>query len=334
VKIFNVIVVGCGRIGKMHVENLLAYFPNVTVQAIVDDNVDSEWAKSLGIPNILQSDQLDAALSDPSIDAVIIAASSSEHVNLIQRVAQAGKNMFCEKPIGFTPETIQVAINAVEQAGVILQVGFNRRFDPDFSRIQQTVAHGEVGLPHIVKITNRDPRRPDLKFIPRSGGLFLDFNVHDFDTARFVTQQEVKEVFVMGAVLVDPKIGELGDIDTATISLKMDKGTFCIIDTSREAVYGYDQRLEVFGSEGSIAADNETETRTQLSTADAVFSETCLYSFVERYQEAYRLQFEAFFATLAAKSSAVVGANDAKQAVAIAVAASESLRTNRPVSLK
>lgn len=326
-------IIGCGRIGKMHVENILKNFPAVTIKAVVDSEINQAWTKERNIQHVYSKEEIDKVLQDKEIEAVLIAASSSEHVTLIKKAAAAGKHIFCEKPIAFTPDNIQQAIDAVQQAGVKLQVGFNRRFDPEFSRVKEVVASGAIGKPHVIKITNRDPKRPDTKFIPRSGGLFLDFNVHDFDAARFVTDSEVLEVFAMAAVLVDPKIGELNDVDTAIITLKMESGAYCIIDSSREALYGYDQRLEVFAAEGNIIANNITHTRTRLATADGIVREKPLYSFVERYADAYRLQLGAFFKALELNQPTAVDAQDAKCAVAIAVAANKSIQSNRPVTL-
>jgi len=214
-KALTLAVIGCGRIGKMHVDNVLQDFPAVTIKAVVDSTLDHAWAKERHIQHVYAKEEINQVLQDKAIDAVIIAASSSAHVDLIKKSAAAGKHIFCEKPIAFTTEDIQQAIDAVQQAGVTMQVGFNRRFDPEFMRVKEVVAAGGVGQPHLIKITNRDPKRPDIKFIPRSGGLFLDFNVHDFDMARYVTDSEVMEVYAMAAVLVDPKIAELNALSLA-----------------------------------------------------------------------------------------------------------------------
>ena len=331
-KKLHLAVIGCGRIGKMHVDKLLTGFPHVTVKAIVDSQLDRSWAQSRNIP-LFNKQQLDKVLADDAIQAVIIAASSSDHVELIKQAAQAGKHIYCEKPIAFTPEDIQMAIDAVNQAGVKLQVGYNRRFDADFLKVKRAVATGKIGQPHIIKITNRDPKRPDLDFILRSGGLFLDFNVHDFDMARFITDSEVKNVYAMGANLVDPKIGECGDIDTAVISLTMKNAAMCVIDVSREALYDYDQRLEVFGNKGCIAAENTTPTRTILATNAGVISEKPHYSFVERFKDAYLKQFEAFFAAVLQDKPVLVSDDDALKAITIALAAKQSYQTNKPVEV-
>ena len=331
--IINLAVIGCGRIGKMHVDNIICDFPNVAIKAIVDDNVDPDWIQHHKLKAYAKN-ELDQVLSTPEINTVLIAASSQEHLNLIKKAAQYGKHIFCEKPIAFTPEEVQEAIDVVEKAGVKLQVGFNRRFDPEFKQVKKTLVEGKIGKPHIIKVTNRDPKRPDLNFIPRSGGLFLDFNVHDFDMIRYLTNDEVDEIFAMGVSLVDPKIAELNDVDTAIITVKMKQGTICIIDVSREALYGYDQRLEVFASEGCIMAPNISDTNTELATEQGVKKEKPLYSFVERYAQAYRDQFREFFDYIQSDNKpSPVDANDAKKAVGMAIAAKESMEKNRPIKL-
>lgn len=326
-------VLGCGRIGKMHVDLIRRYYPSVNIKSIVDSQLDPHWAKERNL-SVFPKENIDQVLNDDEINTVLIAASSSEHVNLIKLAAEKGKHIFCEKPIAFSPEEIQEAIDAVKIAKVKIQVGFNRRFDPEFSRVKSTVTEGKIGNVHIIRITNRDPKRPDLNFIPRSGGLFLDFNIHDIDTARFVSGAEVDEVFAMGANLVDAEIGKLGDIDTCVISLKMSNGALCVIDSSREAQYGYDQRLEVFGSKGSVLAQNVSATRTQLSLAEGIIAEKPHYSFVERYQDAYREQFGEFFDALLNGKEPMVNANDTKKAVEIALAAKRSFELQQPIKLE
>ncbi|MDZ7260920.1 MAG: Gfo/Idh/MocA family oxidoreductase, partial [candidate division KSB1 bacterium] len=255
------------------------------------------------------------------------------HVNLIKATAQTRKHIFCEKPIAFKPEVVNEAIEAVTAAGVMLQVGFNRRFDPDFRRVREVVQSGKIGTPHIIKITNRDPVRPSLDFIPQSGGLFMDFSIHDFDTLRFVSGSEVEEIYAAGAALIDPEIEKLGDIDTALITLKLTSGALCIIDLSRETNYGYDQQLEVFGSKGSIVARNTTPTNTMLSTADGVFTDKPHYSFVERYREGFIAELQEFFTCVREGKVPPVTGEDAVAAVKIAQAAELSFRQNKPVRI-
>lgn len=325
-------MLGAGRIGKMHAENILVNFPQVDLKAVVDLKLDFEWAEKVGIP--IRSQEITAITDDPKIDAVVITTPSNTHVEMIKVMAGAGKNIFCEKPIAFDPDLIRQANKAVEKAGVILQVGFNRRFDPDFLKVRNAVESGTIGHPHIINITSRDPKRPNLKFIPGSGGLFMDFCVHDFDMIRFLTGYEVEEIYARGANLVDPKIREFGDIDTAVLTLKLSGGAIGIINVCRETNYGYDQQLEVFGSNGSISAQNRRPTSVKLSCKDGVFLDQPFYSFIERYKEAYIAEINEFIKCLEADEKPSVDGHDALEAVLIAVAAQKSLILNQPVSLK
>lgn len=325
-------LIGAGRIGRMHGKNIISSIPDVFLKGVADPKLDEGWAENMGIPVCCRDASI--LLGDPEIEAVVIAASSTAHVSLIRSAAEAGKDIFCEKPVGFEPAAVEKAIAATEKSRVKLQVGFNRRFDPDFRRVHETVRSGQIGTTHIVKITNRDPVRPNLDFIPESGGLFIDFCIHDFDTARFVSSSEVEEVFAMGAALIDPEIEKVGDIDTALITLRMKNGTLCIIDNSRETHYGYDQQLEVFGSKGSIRAGNTTPTKTVLSTVEGVFTDKPHYSFVERYRGAFISELKEFSACVREQKEPTVTGKDALTAVRIAVAAERSHKQNRPVRLE
>ncbi len=330
-KKINIGLIGAGRIGKMHAENILTNFPFVNLKAVVDIKLDFAWAEKVGIP--VRSQEITAISDDPKIDAVVITTPSNTHVQMIEVMAEAGKHIFCEKPIAFEPDMIRQAIAAVEKAGVILQVGFNRRFDPDFLKVRQAVESGVIGEPHIINMTNRDPKRPALEFIPGSGGLFMDFCIHDYDMIRFLTGSEVEEIYVRGANLVDPKIGELGDIDTALLTLKLYSGAIGIINVCRETNYGYDQQVEVLGSKGSILAQNRRPTSVVLSRKDGVFMDQPLYSFIERYKQAYIAELYGFINCLEDGGKPTVDGHDALNAVLIAVAAQQSLKLNQPVSL-
>ena len=189
------------------------------------------------------------------MDAVIICSSTDTHSKIIEEAAAHGKHIFCEKPIDLDLKKIENALKAVDKAKVTLQVGFNRRFDPNFKKIRESILEGKIGTPQIVRITSRDPSPPPLEYVKVSGGIFLDMTIHDFDMARFIAGEEVDEVFVHGANLIDPAIKKAGDIDTAVVSMKYKSGALCTIDNSRKAVYGYDQRLEVFGSKGCLISE-------------------------------------------------------------------------------
>ncbi|MFC1543173.1 inositol 2-dehydrogenase [Candidatus Neomarinimicrobiota bacterium] len=324
-------LIGAGRIGRMHAENIISHLPDVFLKAVADPKLDDGWAEKIGI-QVCSLDER-TLLDDPEIEAVVIAASSTAHVDLVCAAAQAGKQIFCEKPIAFKPEAINKTISAVKSAGVRFQVGFNRRFDPDFVTVKKALASGKIGTPHIIRVTNRDPIRPDPAYIPDSGGLFMDFSVHDFDMARFMSGSEVEEVYAAGAALIDPEVERLGDIDTALITLKLTDGALCIIDLSRETNYGYDQQVEVFGSKGSISARNITPTNTVWCTAGGVFTDKPHYSFVERYEAAYIAELRAFFTNVRDQTPTPVSGEDALAAVSIARAAQQSYEQNRPVKV-
>ena len=211
-----------------------------------------------------------AILDRKEIQAVIICSSTDTHAQFISEAAEAGKHIFCEKPIALDLAKIDQALTSVERSGVKLQIGFNRRFDPNFKHVQEQVAAGQVGMPHLLHIISRDPAPPPLAYLKTSGGLFLDMTIHDFDMARYLLGGEVEEVYAAGAVLVDPAIGHADDIDTALITLRFANGALGSIDNSRQAVYGYDQRVEVFGSAGSIVVTNDRPHRAELSDASGV----------------------------------------------------------------
>jgi myo-inositol 2-dehydrogenase/D-chiro-inositol 1-dehydrogenase len=328
----TVAVIGIGRIGKMHTENLLRAVPDVRVKALVSRRqVDPAWADALGIP--VRSTNVDKILNDPEIEGVVITAPSGLHVELIQRAAAAGKHIFCEKPVAFEPERIRQAHAAAAAAAVKLQVGFNRRFDPGILKMWQAVQAGEVGEIHQLRVTNRDPKAPPIEFVKRSGGLFFDFAIHDFDTVRFLSGSEIVELFAAGAVLVDPEIGKAGDVDTAVITARLASGALAVIDCSRQTNYGYDQRFEVFGSKGSIVVDNLTPTTVVSSSTAGVVADKPYENFVGRYRDAFIVELAAFVACVRDDAPVPVGAPDALAAVRAAVAAKASHEMKRPVRL-
>ncbi len=290
----NVGLIGGGRIGKIHARNIVSHVPHAHVARIVDiaPAAVKEWAGGLGIAEV-SADARDI-LDDPAIDAVIICSSTTTHADLVVAAAEKGKHVFCEKPLDLTPQGARRAIAAAEKAGVRLQVGFNRRFDHNFARIGALVKNGSVGRPHIVRITSRDPAPPPPAYVKVSGGIFLDMTIHDFDMARFLSGAEVTEVYARGAVLVDPAIGAAGDVDTAIVVLTFDNGCLGVIDNSRSAAYGYDQRVEVFGSLGSASCANDTPTSVALATRESVAGDTPLYFFLERYRQAFIDEMTAF----------------------------------------
>ncbi|OFV79612.1 MAG: inositol 2-dehydrogenase [Acidobacteria bacterium RBG_13_68_16] len=324
-------VIGIGRIGRMHTENLVHAVPNARVKAVASPRLDKAWAENLGIP--VRATDVDVVLNDPEIEAVVITAPSGKHVELIRRAAAARKHIFCEKPVAFEPQAIQQAQAAVDAAGVKLQVGFNRRFDPSLLQMWLAVRGGKVGEIHQLRVTNRDPKAPPVDFVKRSGGLFFDFAIHDFDTVRFLSGSEIVELFAVGAVLVDPEIGKAGDVDTAVITLRLANGALGVIDCSRQTNYGYDQRFEVFGSKGSTFVDNTTATTVVSSSKRGVVADKPHETFVERYREAFVAELAAFVASVREGLPVRVSVEDALAAVRAAGAARTSHLEHRPVLL-
>lgn len=323
---------GLGRIGKAHLNNLVYRIPEVQVVAVADVDPGTEnLAEKYGIPAFYRD--FKNVLQHKEIEAVIICSPTPTHLAFIELAAKAGKHIFCEKPLEMTLDKIQQIEQIVQETGVKLQVGFNRRFDSDFIRIKKGVVEGEIGDPHILKITSRDPGPPPLDYLKISGGLFLDMTIHDFDMARFMVGSEVTEVYAQGAVRVDEQIGAVGDIDTAIVQLTFANGTFAIIDNSRKSVYGYDQRLEIFGSEGMSLNTNHYSTTHQLFNERGPSREPALHFFMERYANSYLEEMKAFANSIREGTPVPVNSHDAKKATQIAVAALQSLREHRPVQI-
>ena len=327
-------VIGAGRIGKLHTENLVKFVPQAKVVAVADVFADKikEWAEDLGIEKVY-SDYHDI-LADKEIDAVIICSPTNTHSKITVEAANAGKHIFCEKPIDYDLSKIDEALTAVRKAGVKFQVGFNRRFDHNFRAVRQAVASGKIGDVNIVKITSRDPNPPSIDYVKVSGGLFLDMAIHDFDMARYLSGSEVEEVYASGAVLVDKAIGEAGDIDTAIVTLKFSNGALGVIDNSRKAAYGYDQRVEVFGSKGCVTVKNDTDDSTEISTEESVTTLKPKYFFLERYKDSFIDEMNCFFDSVVNGAEIKVGAADGLNAVKVALAAKKSLEMGRPVKIE
>ncbi len=324
-------IIGAGRIGKLHADNLLSRVDGARLKAITDPFLDEDWAVSRNIPLTGKDHRI--LLDDPEIDAILIGSPSAEHAPQMIECAEAGKHIFCEKPIALDPEIIRNALAEVDKSGVKLQVGFNRRFDPNFAAVQQQVASGALGAPHIIRITSRDPAPPPAEYVAGSGGMFLDMTIHDFDMARFLSGSEVSEVHAYGTVLVDPGIGKAGDIDTAVISLKFANGALGIIENSRKAVYGYDQRVEVFGAKGVAMADNNTPTSMIVLNESGTIRDKPLYFFLERYKTAFVSEMQAFVDAIREDKPTLVSGKDGLVPVLIAMAAKESLKTGKPVQV-
>ncbi len=326
-------VIGAGRIGKIHAENLATRIPGVEVVAIADPLVNAARELAARLHVARATADYRELIADPTIDAVAICSSTDTHAPILIEAAAAGKQIFCEKPIHYQLERIDAALAAVEKAGVKLQIGFNRRFDPNFRAVRQMVAEGKVGEVQILRITSRDPAPPPIEYIKVSGGMFFDMTIHDFDMARYLSGSEVVEVYAAAGVRVDPRIGEAGDIDTAVVTLKFANGAIGTIDNSRQAVYGYDQRVEVFGSKGMVAVANNMPDTHVYAAADGVHSAKPLYFFLERYAESFVAEMSEFVAAVRGGTTPPVTGADGRAPVLIAIAATRSYREGRPVRL-
>lgn len=329
----NVGVIGAGRIGKVHAENLALRIPETNVVAIADVMLDAAGAAAARyhIPQALGDYR--TLIDNPNVDAVIICSSTDTHTQIIIEAAQAGKHIFCEKPIDLNLKRIDEALAAVERAGVKLHIGFNRRFDPNFRRVRQAVESGEIGQPHLLHIISRDPAPPPISYVKVSGGLFVDMMIHDFDMARYLIGSEVTEVYTSAGVMVDPAIGEAGDVDTTVVVLRFANGVIGTIDNSRKAVYGYDQRAEVFGSGGSIMTGNNYPNQATISTASSVWHDLPLHFFVERYMDSYLIEMRAFVDAVLNDKPVPVSGADARVPVVMGLAARKSYDEHRPVRL-
>jgi myo-inositol 2-dehydrogenase/D-chiro-inositol 1-dehydrogenase len=326
-------LIGAGRIGRVHAETVLARVPDAQIVAVADVNEEAarRCAADFAIPRAVAD--YHEILADPHVEAVLICSATNTHARIITEAAQAEKQIFCEKPIDHNLAAIDAALAAVAAAGVILQIGFNRRFDPNFARVRDLVASGAVGNPELLHIISRDPEPPPPEYAAVSGGIFLDMTIHDFDMARFLMGKDVEEVYAAGSVLVDPRIGEAGDLDTVMITLKFAGGAIGVIDNSRRAAYGYDQRVEVFGSNGVARAENNSPNNVTLATGAGVHSDLPFHFFMDRYIEAYVNEVRAFVNCLRTQSAPPVGGEDGRQAILIGLAARASFAANRPVRL-
>ncbi len=332
-KDLTIAILGTGRIGSMHAELLHQRIDGAKVAAIYD--IVPEAARTVGVRlGIRVAESPREVLDDPSIDAVAICTSTDTHIDLMVEAASAGKAIFCEKPLSLDLAEVDRGLSAVREAGVYLQVGFNRRFDPSHRSVRDAVTSGAVGEVHLVRITSRDPEPPPIPYIEVSGGIFLDMTIHDFDMARFITGSEVVEVYAKGDVLVDPDIGAAGDLDTAVSVLTHENGAITTIDNSRRAVYGYDQRVEAFGSRGAASSRNPLTTTTILRDATGGHLPTLPYFFLERYIPSYLAGWRAFIDSVNAGKPSPVDGTDGRAPLVIGLAARRSVREGRPVRIE
>jgi len=326
-------IIGAGRIGRVHSKSLTNNVPEAELVAISDKFVESakKAAEEFGIPNYYED--YHKILEDPTIQAVFVCSPTNTHADIAMEAAKAGKHIFCEKPIDTSVAKILETEKVVKEAGVKMQIGFNRRFDHNFRKIHELAKNGDLGKIQIVKITSRDPEPPSAEYAAASGGMFLDMTIHDFDMACFLTNSDVEEIYVNSAVLVDPAIGEQGDVDTAIITMKMSNGALAVIDNSRRAAYGYDQRAELFGSKGMVATANDTLSTAVIADENGVTGEKPLFFFLERYMESFSEEMRQFVNACENDTEVPVGIHAGMQSVKIGLAAKKSVAEHRPVLL-
>jgi myo-inositol 2-dehydrogenase/D-chiro-inositol 1-dehydrogenase len=328
----NIAVIGTGRMGSVHVANLVRLIPEANLSAICDIRLDvaQQVADELGIERVVQD--YHELLNDKDIEAVLIATSTNTHADIIIDSAKAGKHIFCEKPLALDLDSIDKALSVVGDAKIKLQVGFNRRFDKSFQHVREIVQSGEIGRPCVLRITNRDPELPSKDFLRVSGGMFLDMTIHDFDMVRFQIG-EVDEVYAIGNVLIDPELATFGDIDTDIVTLKFANGAIGAIDNSRQAVYGYDQRLEVFCLNGMAKAENEMENTVIKANPDGFSTNRLPFFFMQRYAPCYIEEVRQFIECVRDDLPTPTTGEDGRKAVVLGHAAWKSFHENRPVKI-
>ena len=323
-------LLGAGRIGRIRGLNVAA---RADAQLVALADASAEAAASLAGATGAKVATADAILADREIDAVLICTPTDTHADLIEKAVLAGKAVFCEKPVDLDAARIRRCLDVVAKAGKPLMIGFNRRFDPNFAALRRRLHAGEIGAIEIVSVISRDPSPPPAEYVSRSGGLFRDMMIHDFDMARFLLGEEPAEVYAVGSSLVDPAIGKAGDVDTAAVLMKTRSGRIAQISNSRRATYGYDQRIEVHGSGGMLRAGNIHETSVESATGAGFRADPVQNFFLERYAAAYRAELDAFVGAVTGKTAPSPSGLDGLKAQILADAATESRHSGKPVTV-
>jgi myo-inositol 2-dehydrogenase/D-chiro-inositol 1-dehydrogenase len=326
----DVALFGAGRIGKIHAGNV-AKQPGVKLRYVID--VDGAAAAALAAQHGAQVATVDQALADKTVGAVVIGSSTDTHADLIVRAAGAGKAIFCEKPVDLEVARARTCAEAVKRAGVTCLIGFQRRHDPTFAAAKERLVAGEIGDPEMLVVTSRDPGAPPVDYLKRSGGIFRDMLIHDFDVFRWILDDDAASVYATGSVLTDPAVGSVGDVDSTAVTLRTKRGRLCVINTSRRAAYGYDQRFEVLGSKGMLQAGNHKPTEVTAFTAQSVSGDLPEHFFLERYRVAYANEMAHFFDALANGKPVRTSIDDGVKALELADAATLSWREKRIVEL-
>ncbi len=327
-------LLGIGRIGRVHLENISNSVREIEIKTVADPYLTEEgieFCKKFGVENVTKD--VDSVFADPEIEAVLICSATNTHADMIMKACEAKKDIFCEKPIDHDVARVHMALDAVEKAGVKLQIGFNRRFDHNHHAVYQAIRDGKIGDPQIYCISSRDPAPPTIEYVRASGGIYFDMMIHDFDMIRYLAGCEVTEVYAKGSVLIDPAIGDEGDVDTTIVTLTFEDGSIGVINNSRQAVYGYDQRIEVLGSKGSVKDENDIPNTVVLSTADCTSYGTCYKVMWDRYTQAFISEMRSFADAIMNDKTPLVTGTAGLYPVLMAAAAKKSMEEGRPVKI-
>ena len=323
----NLAILGLGRIGKIHAENIIS-LNECNLKIIIDPISDSD--NNFTDLGIKQSKHFDDLLNENDIDGVIICSPSKYHVSQIKSLSDLTKNIFCEKPLGLSIEEILDVKSLVTKKSLNLHIGFNRRYDPDFSELKRYILNNEIGDLHMIKITSRDPAPPPISYIKKSGGIFLDMTIHDFDMVKYLSGSEIAELYVKGGCFVDPEIEKANDVDTAIINMSLKNGVLATINNSRQAVYGYDQRIEVLGSKGVLKVENKLLNKVVKGTKEGFISSNPQNFFIDRYEQSYKKELLNFVQSIKGDIVDYADADDGLHALKAGLAANNSLLNNTP----
>ena len=326
-------IVGLGRMGKIHFDNINLNIKQATISGVSNLNPENKkWVKERSDAKIY--DHYDKMVRDSKIDAIIISSPTSFHIEHINIALKAGKAIFCEKPVELSFKKVKLIKDSIKDSKVPFMVGFNRRYDQSMQKIKKSIKNGTIGTPQIIGITSRDPAPPDINYLKTSGGLFLDMAIHDFDMACFLNENPVESVYSTGSVFGDKQIKNLGDVDTAVTTLNFENGSIATINNSRKAAYGYDQRVEVFGDLGMCATNNQLPDNHFISDKNGIHTPRPIGFFLERYADSYRSIIKEFISCLIEKREMPNGINAGLNSLHISLAAKKSLQEKRVVYLK
>ena len=325
----RILIIGLGRIGKIHLGNLQA-IDEVEIVGICDPTDEAKVFSNKAGLTFYQKDFTDVA-GEVQADAIVICSPTDTHANYVSIAAKKGIDVFCEKPLDLSLQKVKRILKIVNESKIKLMLGFNRRFDSEFQSVKEKIVNGHIGDIHTIKITSRDPSPPPINYIKSSGGMFLDMTIHDFDMIRYLTNKKIVEVYAKGDALVNPEIAKAGDIDTAIINLTFEDGSMAVIDNCRKAVYGYDQRVEVFGSKGMVQSKNKFDKYTLTYSENGVTSALPQHFFLERYADAYKKEIDHFIDCIRHKKTPEVSGFDGLMSLVLGLCAKESLNCNKPV---